>query len=133
MEVNFLQGLMMNLRFGRAERIENRNRPLLGPIAQSRRVLNDFHDMRQMAMGFLLPAIYVELRRADAAAFRLFKGISGAQVQRIKRVKQRRAVRARVDQCADGHVAADAGKCVEIAGFHGDKLAPLLSHLRRLR
>ena len=82
-----------------------------------------------MAVGLLLPAVYVEFRRADTAPFGFFEGIGGAKVQRIQRVDERGAVRARVDKRAYGHIAADAGKCVEIAGFHGKKLGVFIISL----
>src|SRR6185437_13271466 len=74
-------------------------------------------DVRQMPVFLLLLVRDRELRSGDTFTFRLFDAACRAQVQTRKRHLDRAPVRTRVKQGADGHIAADTGKCVKIADF----------------
>ncbi len=53
---------------------------------------------------------------ADALPFHRFERDCSSGVQRMDRSGDGVAIRARIRQRADGHIAADAGEGVEIAG-----------------
>jgi hypothetical protein len=61
---------------------------------------------------------YAEFGRCYAAAAGFFHFEFGARIESFQGFDQGGGGGSGVQQCADGHVPADAGKCVEIGDSH---------------
>ena len=79
--------------------------------------------MRMRVLAVLLvrrAAVDVEFHALDVLPLRaVVMHVEVAEVQFAQLPFERAGFHAEVDECADHHVAADAGDAVEVEGFHG--------------
>ncbi len=81
--------------------------------------LDDFFDVRQVAMLLLFGEIDAEFRGGHAFALGFEEAEAGIELEAFEGGFESGPICAGVEKSADGHVAADAGKDVEIAEGHG--------------
>jgi hypothetical protein len=73
--------------------------------------------VRQVAMLLLLAVRDGEFASSDALPLGFFEAEGGCQIETLESALEIAPIRTRVEQSADSHVAADAGKRVKITNF----------------
>ena len=114
-EVDLLDGHLMDLRFRFAELAENGDRIAARRLGEVR-LLDHLDDVREVAVNFGFLYRNAVLGGADAAAFDLFEGDGSARIERCDGVGNGGLVGAGIGQGADQHIAANSRECVQIAG-----------------
>ena len=81
--------------------------------------VDDFFDVWEVAVFLLLSEIDAEFRGGHAFAFGFEEAEGGVELEAFEGGFERVPIGPGVEESADSHVAADAGKDVEIAEGHG--------------
>ena len=121
-EVNFFDRHAVDAGFGVAQAAKHIRRILFGAIGE-RSLVDHRQDVFQMAVAVAVTIAFLgrnhtEFRGGDAAAAGLLHFKLRAGIQALQRVDQGPGGCARVQQRADRHVPADAGKRVEVSDSH---------------
>ena len=81
--------------------------------------VDDFFDVREVAVFFLLGEIDAEFGGGHAFALGFEEAEGGVELEALKGGFESMPIGSGIKQSADSHVAADTGKDVEIAEGHG--------------
>ena len=116
--MNVVDGGVVNFRLGPREHLEDRNRAMLHGGGQWRRV-DQRANLAEVALGLRLRHGDVEFERRDAAQ-NLAPGREAItrERHRLDRALELVEIGAAVEDCADDHVATEAGERVEVSRFH---------------
>jgi hypothetical protein len=117
-KVDFFNGHVVSVGFGFAETLKDRESVGLRPGGKMAG-LDDFFNLRQMTVLFLFGKIDAKFGGGDAFTLGFVEAESGIEMEALQGGFDGGPIGAGIEQSADGHVATDAGKCVEIAEGHG--------------
>ena len=113
-EVDLLDGHLVDLRLGFPEFAEDADGGALGGFGQVR-PLDHLDDGGEVAMGLGFLHRHAVLGGADAGALHLFEGHDGSGIERSDGVRDGGLIGAGIGQGAHQHVAANSRECVQIA------------------
>jgi hypothetical protein len=122
-EVNLVDRRAMHFGFGGRNGFEDSPGEILLPGRKRVGELNDCIDIGQMPMRVLFGMFDREVNRPKTAAHhRLRYEFDSRQAQGIDGGTKRAGIDASINQRRDGHIAADAGRTVEIREAHSVSL-----------
>jgi hypothetical protein len=114
-KVHFLDGHLVDFRFGLAQAAEHRQRILRGARRQAG-LFDNLDDVREMPVSMLLLHRNVEFGGADSAALDFLEGDGGADFERGDGVGDGGLAGAGVGQRTHQHIAANSRKGVQVTG-----------------
>src|ERR1700693_2416695 len=117
MEVNFVDGDVVNLGFGLTQALKHCGGGLFNGSRERGRI-DQFQDVFQMPVSGCVPADNSKFRSGYAAALCFLDRKLGSRAQAFEREHDRARICAGVDQCADRHISADARESIQVADFH---------------
>ncbi len=106
-KMNFFDRDPVNLRLGLAQTSKHGRGVLFCPI-WNRCAVDQFQNPVKMPVISSVPGFHVKFRRCDSPPRGFFDPVTGPEVQAFQDLEDGVRGGSRVDQGADGHVAADA-------------------------
>src|ERR1039458_5733722 len=113
-EMDFFNGHMVDRRFRFSQPLKNSHGVPCRPLRKAG-LLDDFDDVREVAMRALFARLDVVARRADPASPDFLKRDRGPDLERPDGIPDRLSIRAGIRQRAHQHIAADSRECVQIS------------------
>ena len=107
-KMNFFDRNPVNLRLGLAQNVETRPRRSVLPDLESMRGRSVPESREDAGDRVPIPGFHVKFRRCNSPPRGFFDPVTGPEVQAFQGLEDGVRGDSRVDQGADGHVAADA-------------------------
>jgi hypothetical protein len=116
--MNFLDALIMNLRFGFSEQRKDPGRSILNAASQTR-VMDYLENVAEVPVSVLGLGLHPSMCGADSRTIYFFEIDSPTrEPEQFQLRSQSERLNACGDQGTQNHVATGAGKTIEIQSFH---------------
>jgi hypothetical protein len=117
-KVDFLNRLVMYPRFGFGEQRKDPGRAILYSSSQTG-IMDYLQNVAQVAMGVLMPGMHPSVGGADSGTIYFFEiNFPTSHPKQFQLRRQRERINSCGHQRTKNHVAAGAGKTIEVESFH---------------